>query len=187
MWVKKVRADQEDVKALIRKLDAYQAELYPAESNHLDDPSILLQDNVDMIGVLVPGENRQDALAGIGAVKYLDGYAEIKRMYVSEDHRKMGIARLLLQQLEYLAAARSRSIVRLETGIHQTAAIGLYKRAGFTAIPPFGAYFEDPLSVFMEKAIPPVKTALHISSFAEGYSDDPVVVLSKRLIPDTNL
>ncbi|MCG8619020.1 MAG: GNAT family acetyltransferase [Desulfobacterales bacterium] len=177
MRVKKVRADQEEVKALILKLDAYQAELYPAESNHLDDTSTLLQDNVDMIGVMVPVEDRQkdqqekrqDALAGIGAVKYLDGYAEIKRMYVSENHRKKGIARYLLQQLEYLAAARSLSIVRLETGIHQGAAIDLYKRAGFSNIPPFGAYSEDPLSVFMEKAIPPVKTDLRISSFAEGY------------------
>ncbi|HCY83703.1 MAG TPA: GNAT family acetyltransferase [Desulfobacteraceae bacterium] len=169
MWVKNVRADNQEVLALIRKLDAYQATLYPAESNHLDDTSTLMQDNVDMLGVWVRNEEQQDALAGIGAVKYLDGYAEIKRMYVSRDYRKMGIARHLLQQLEHLAAARSLPLVRLETGIRQDAAIGLYRKAGFVPIPPFGDYPEDPLSVHMEKSVPAVNTALHITPFEDAY------------------
>jgi len=43
--------------------------------------------------------------------------------------------------------------LRLETGIHQHAAIGLYEREGFRPIPPFGEYKDDPLSRFYEKQI----------------------------------
>jgi len=43
--------------------------------------------------------------------------------------------------------------LRLETGIHQKEAIGLYERMGFQSIPPFGEYVDDPLSRFFEKRI----------------------------------
>jgi hypothetical protein len=56
-------------------------------------------------------------------------------------------------------------ILRLETGIHQSAAISLYERMGFQRIRPFGAYLEDPLSLFYEKRImhddDPPKSARH--------------------------
>ncbi len=42
------------------------------------------------------------------------------------------------------------TLLRLETGIHQHEAISLYESVGFQAIPPFGAYKEDPLSRFYE-------------------------------------
>jgi len=43
------------------------------------------------------------------------------------------------------------TLLRLETGIHQHEATGLYERAGFQTIPPFGEYKPDPLSRFFEK------------------------------------
>jgi ribosomal protein S18 acetylase RimI-like enzyme len=45
------------------------------------------------------------------------------------------------------------SLLRLETGIHQKAAIALYERMGFQSIPPFGEYQPDPLSRFYEKRL----------------------------------
>jgi putative acetyltransferase len=44
-------------------------------------------------------------------------------------------------------------LLRLETGIYQREAIGLYERMGFQQIPSFGAYKEDPLSLFYEKRL----------------------------------
>jgi putative acetyltransferase len=41
----------------------------------------------------------------------------------------------------------------LETGIHQPAALSLYRSAGFIEREPFAPYLPDPLSVFMEKRI----------------------------------
>jgi putative acetyltransferase len=44
-------------------------------------------------------------------------------------------------------------VLRLETGVFQTEAIGLYQSFGFRRIPPFGPYFEDPVSLCMEKRL----------------------------------
>ena len=80
-------------------------------------------------------------------------YGEIKRMYVRPQFRGLGLAKLMLNHLATYARERSVGLLRLETGIHQAEAVGLYERMGFRRIPPFGAYQEDPLSLFYEKQI----------------------------------
>jgi len=45
------------------------------------------------------------------------------------------------------------NVLRLETGIHQVEAIGLYERWGFQRRGPFGEYVEDPNSIYFEKSI----------------------------------
>lgn len=42
------------------------------------------------------------------------------------------------------------TILRLETGIHQIEAVGLYEKGGFSQILSFGDYKADPNSIFME-------------------------------------
>ena len=57
---------------------------------------------------------------------------------------------------DYLSEyARSQGILllRLETGVHQQAAIRLYEQCGFRRIPPFGPYTNDPLSLCYEKQL----------------------------------
>lgn len=41
----------------------------------------------------------------------------------------------------------------LETGPYQPEALALYAAAGYERRGPFGAYRDDPLSVFMEKGL----------------------------------
>ena len=73
-------------------------------------------------------------------------------MYVAPAARGRGIGRSVLEAIE--AALRGRvPILRLETGVHQDAAIQLYEAAGFRRRGPFGSYRDDPLSVFMEKPL----------------------------------
>ena len=43
--------------------------------------------------------------------------------------------------------------MRLETGIYQPEALGLYRSAGYVEREAFGDYVPDPLSVFMEKRL----------------------------------
>ena len=74
-------------------------------------------------------------------------------MYVRPQFRGLGFAKLLLNHLADYARSRGVRLLRLETGIHQHAAIGLYERAGFHSIRPFGDYKDDPLSRFYEKRI----------------------------------
>ncbi len=145
-------ADQPDVIALIDALDAYQGALYPPESNYHLSVEALKQPNVLFCVV----RDDDGAALGCGAVVLLEGYGELKRMYVNPGHRGRGIAKAIITFLEHEAARRDYTILRLETGIHQAEALGLYGRAGYVRRGRYGDYPEDPLSVFMEKKIVPL-------------------------------
>ena len=81
-------------------------------------------------------------------------YGEVKRMWVRPAFRGRGYGKLVLDHLGDYAKRHGIGILRLETGIHQHAAIHLYEREGFQRIPPFGPYREDPVSLCYEKRIP---------------------------------
>lgn len=82
------------------------------------------------------------------------GAGEIKRMYVAPDSRGHGIGRALLDRLEAEARTLGLSRLVLETGTRQLEAIALYRRAGFTSIPPYGEYvLSSGTSVCMTKTL----------------------------------
>lgn len=143
--------DQTEVIALIAELDAYQDGLYPPESRHALDLTSLMQPNVLF---LVARDDSGSAL-GCGAMVLNEGYGEIKRMYVSPSGRGQGLGRRLLAQLEVEVEAVTTGCERamLETGPYQPEALALYGAAGYERRGPFGAYRDDPLSVFMEKGL----------------------------------
>jgi len=92
--------------------------------------------------------------AGCGGIKLFGTeYGELKRIYVRPCFRGLGLAKRLIDHLETYTRDRGVSILRLETGIYQTEAIGLYERLGYRRIPPFASYKEDPLSFFFEKQL----------------------------------
>ena len=127
------------------------ASLYPAESNHMESPSALALPNVLFLGAYLDGE-----LAGCGAVKLMhdDGsYGEIKRVYVLDTYRGRGLSKQLMQALEAHLIEQQIPLARLETGISQPEALGLYEKLGYQYRAPFGSYLLDPLSVFMEKRL----------------------------------
>jgi putative acetyltransferase len=142
----KVDPSAESVQTLVAELDAYQASLYPPESNHLDSARLLSQDHVQMFAAKIDG-----VVAGCGAVKIFDQYAELKRMYVLERYRGRGVASILLDTLEQEALVSGRTRICLETGIRQTAALTFYRSNGYMERGPYAAYEADPFSVFMEK------------------------------------
>lgn len=65
---------------------------------------------------------------------------ELKRMYVAAGVRGQGIGRAILARLEAEARALGLTRLVLETGTRQVEALALYRRAGFSDIPPFGEY-----------------------------------------------
>lgn len=141
----------EPVQQIFRQSEAYLAALYPAESNHIESAEALTKDNVVFLGVYWHGE-----LAGCGAVKILsdDGlYGEVKRVFVLPEFRGLGLSKALMGELEQQLKAKSVSLARLETGIHQPEALGLYEKLGYQYRQPFAGYQPDPLSVFMEKSL----------------------------------
>ena len=74
-------------------------------------------------------------------------------MYVVPSARGLGLSRRLLAALEDEARALGYSLVRLETGKLQAAAIALYVSAGFGPIPRYGPFANDPKSVCFEKRL----------------------------------
>lgn len=143
------RADQPDVIALIDALDAYQKPLYPAESHHGVDIATLMQPNV----LFVVARDEEGAAIGCAGLMLADGYGEIKRMYVDPGSRGRGLGRALLDALEAQALERGCNVLRLETGPRQPEALRTYERQGFRRRGPFGDYWDDPHSVFMEKTL----------------------------------
>jgi putative acetyltransferase len=91
---------------------------------------------------------------GCGALRRVDeATAEVKRMYVAPHGRRRGIARRILHALEQLAADFNYRAIRLETGLEQPEAIGLYETSGYHRIAAYGHHSSDPRSVCFEKAI----------------------------------
>lgn len=143
--------------------------------DHLDDPAIaaFLQSHLDDMRAVSPPESKHaldlaglrvsaitfwsaydgQTLVGYGAIKEIapDG-GEIKSMRVHGAARGMGVGSAILQHLIATARARGYRNLKLETGSMAffTPAQALYRRHGFIDCEPFGDYWPDPNSLFME-------------------------------------
>jgi putative acetyltransferase len=152
---RKVFVEREDprtpeLRALVEELDAYMTGLYPVESNHLLDIETLAQPDMRFFAARVDG-----TAEGCGALwLHEPDYGEVKRIYVRRTARGFGLAKLILERLEQEARNHRLALLRLETGIRQPEALGLFEAYGFARRGPFGDYpTDDPLSVFMEKCV----------------------------------
>jgi putative acetyltransferase len=148
--IEEERANSADSVQLLTELDTHLTpHLYPEESRHAYSVDKLVSEGVAFF--VTRYENKP---AGCGGLKLFGGeYGEIKRMYVRPVYRGLGLGKAMLTRLAEYARERQVSLLRLETGIYQTEAIGLYEAFGFQRRPPFGEYKDDPLSVYYEKAV----------------------------------
>jgi DNA-binding MarR family transcriptional regulator/GNAT superfamily N-acetyltransferase len=88
-------------------------------------------------GVFLVATLRSDPV-GCGGLKFHgDEPTELKRMWVADSVRGLGIGRRLLGELESYAAANGVRVVRLETNKALTEAIGLYRSAGYREVDAF--------------------------------------------------
>jgi GNAT superfamily N-acetyltransferase len=142
-----------EVEELLTELDEILGAVYAPEQRHALSIDRLFQPDIRFYLARLDGE-----AMGCGGVALFDDYAEVKRMYARVPARGRGIGKALLARLEAEAREAGKSLLRLETGIHQTAAIGLYERWGFRRRGPFGHYAELPpdaiaTSLFYEKPL----------------------------------
>lgn len=70
--------------------------------------------------------------------------AEIKRMYVEPDARRLGVARTVLAHLEHEAQAAGYHTIILDTGSKQHAAHILYEQCGYRRTASYGLYRDKP-------------------------------------------
>lgn len=136
---------QADVRLLIEELDAEMAALSIGGDCDLSSAEDL---SADYVQFLVARYHGHPIACGALVVKDID-WGEIKRMYVRPVVRRKGLSRAILDHLLDLAKRRDLRKVRLETNTQQTAAVALYRHAGFA---PCDAY-EDHQSATASDAV----------------------------------
>ena len=103
-----------------------------AQSIPIDDDELLPPRGVFLVGTL-DGE-----AVACGSIKTIaPGVGYVKRMWVAESARGLGLGRRTLQELE--AAARTLGFTRLclETNRALSEAIALYRKSGYREVEPF--------------------------------------------------
>jgi putative acetyltransferase len=141
------------VAELLAELDQILGAAYEPDQRHALSIEQLFQPGIRFFIARLNGE-----AAGCGGVALYSDYAEVKRMYTRDAARGRGIGKALLARIEAEARNAGLRALRLETGIHQAPAIGLYERWGFRQCGPFGHYGDLPphriaASVFYEKPL----------------------------------
>ncbi len=129
--------DQPEIYPLIEALDKTLDAQYEGFCNYRLDVSQLL---VPQIRFFVAREIGTRKVLGIGAVRFNEGFAEVKRMYSIPAARGTGVGEAILVKILETIRAEGETIARLETGDKLVAAVGLYKKHGFQHIPAFGEY-----------------------------------------------
>lgn len=78
-------------------------------------------------------------LAGCAALRQLDSAAgEMKRLYVRSEFQGLGLGRLLTERIIEEARRIGYTVLRLDTLPKLHRAIDMYKKMGFSEIPPYG-------------------------------------------------
>lgn len=145
--LKRTTSDNSDFQKLIAIFDEYLIDIDGEERDFFS-----FYNNKYLEHVVVCYEN--DVPAGCGGFKEYDAdTAEIKRMFVHPEHRKKGIAGLILNELESWAAELGYGSYILETSPKLENAIAFYKKSGYQFIPNFGQYIGVENSVCMKKII----------------------------------
>jgi putative acetyltransferase len=153
LQIEAVLTATDDVRVLIGELEAVLAAEYPPEQRHGLSLDAIFQPHVRFFVARL-----HRVAAGCGGVALFSDFAEVKRMYVRESARGQGTADAILARIEAEVRAAGLSVLRLETGVRQVAAMRFYARAGFRECPAFGAYVSMPpqsiaTSVFFEKRL----------------------------------
>lgn len=137
---------REAVTAYLRELDELFATGFDPEQAERDEVEF-----TGRSGRFLVARSGSDVV-GCGALRWLGpDVAEIKRMWVHPDWRGLGVAARLLRRLEETAVEHGRPVVRLDTNAELTAAIAMYRSAGYVEVPRYNDnpyaqhWFEKPL------------------------------------------
>lgn len=141
---------QDDVRRLVRELNAYLNPLSPPEYQF----QMTVEQMAETATTLFVLRDSAGQAVGMGALKvHDDQMGEVKRMYTMPTIRGTGAGKVILERIEQLAREKGLSILMLETGGTQgfEPAWRVYERGGFTVRGPFLDYPESPYSKFYEK------------------------------------
>jgi putative acetyltransferase len=151
--IERVTTPTEDVRALVGELEAELAAHYPSHQRHGLALDALFQPHIRFFVAKVTGR-----AVGCGGIALYNDFAEIKRMYVRPESRGTVVAEAIIARLTKEALSAGLTLLRLETGTLQAAAIKFYRRCGFAVCAAFEPYSSMPpdkiaSSVFMQMPI----------------------------------
>jgi GNAT superfamily N-acetyltransferase len=107
-------------------------------------------------GAFLLVERDGEIVAG-GAFKRVDdATVEVKRVWTSSAHRRQGLARTVMTELEREAAARGYRTVELTTGARQPEAVALYLSLGYAPLFDLDGDLEAVGYLAFTKALAPV-------------------------------
>ena len=147
MILKRTTSQNTDFQKLTALFDEYLIEIDGDEKDFFAQFNQIYIDNV-----ILCYEN--EIAVGCGAFKKSESQvAEIKRMFVSVEHRGKGIAFKVLTELEIWAKEINHTSCILETSFKLENAIALYKKSGYVITENFGQYIGVESSVCMKKIL----------------------------------
>lgn len=140
---------QDDVRALVSKLNDYLLPLSPLEFQF----KMTVEQMADSDTTLFVARDESGAAIGMGALKvHSAGLGEVKRMFTDPEVRGKRIGSALLSAIVALARERGVAVLMLETGAAKDMpeAHRLYTRSGFVPRGPFLDYPDSQWSAFFE-------------------------------------
>jgi GNAT superfamily N-acetyltransferase len=149
MQISRRRYDHPDVAKLVTRLQAEYVLIYggpdnsPTSAGQFEPPA----------GAFGLGYNGDTPAAMGGWRLGEDGRSELKRMYVPDEYRGRGYSRAVLLWLEDFALSAGAKEVVLETNQLHPAAVGVYRSSGYTEVPAFGHFADDPMTVYLGRTI----------------------------------
>lgn len=154
--VRRSSYDSAPAVALTERAQRYYRQVYGGEDSDPLDPTEFWPPSGDFVIAYAGGDP-----VGMGGWRTFVGPApvpagqpgEIRRMYVREDRRRLGIGRVVLTALETSAAAAGMDWLLLTTGQPQADAIALYRASGYVDVPRFGHYAGSDLAVHLGKPL----------------------------------
>ncbi len=117
----------------------------------------------DTVGVVA---TRADAIAGFAIMRFADDEAYLKLLAVDTPWRRRGVGAALVHWLERTALVAGTPLIYLEARASNRAALGFYRRLGYTAFGRIGGYYrgrEDALRLGKDlwAAIQPAASGPH--------------------------
>ncbi|KUJ63662.1 GNAT family acetyltransferase [Flavobacteriaceae bacterium CRH] len=146
--VVKTTSENPDFIFLIETFDTFLWERYPElKKDYWGNNLIEFNPNVIIVYL-------DEKPVGCGCFKkYNDKAAELKRMFVSPEARGLGLAQLIIKEVEIGAKNQGFEIMILETLYKQIEAISLYQKVGFEIVENYEPYIGLKNSVCMSKTI----------------------------------
>lgn len=144
----RANSNNADFQKLVIELDKYLANV------NGDENDFFVQFNqLDLIKHVVLIYDHDKAVGCSAMKEYETGVMEIKRMFVPLEHRRKGIAKTMLNELQSWAKELGYKKCILETANSMKDAVDLYSNYGFIQIPNYGQYANVETSVCFEKVI----------------------------------